>query len=132
LVLLSVRIAHTARYWKFLLLQYIQVLCQYRLCKVDHLTYLMLQRQLRHLSGSKSVRRQVEASYIFCVWIHLFLCCVHVHSHDSVWFLLVARTILLYNRIYTEGWKPCANLGQVCTLKDFQWCGETFLQELQF
>jgi hypothetical protein len=42
----SVRIAHIACYWKFFLLHYIQVLCQYRLCRADHvyLTYLMLQR----------------------------------------------------------------------------------------
>jgi hypothetical protein len=32
----SVRIAHIACYWKFFLVHYIQVLCQYRLCKADH------------------------------------------------------------------------------------------------
>jgi hypothetical protein len=31
---------------------------------------------------------------------------------------------LLYNRIHTEGWKPCANRWLVCTLDNFQWCGE--------
>jgi hypothetical protein len=38
----SVRIAHVACYWKFFLLHYTQVLCQYRLCRADHayLTYL--------------------------------------------------------------------------------------------
>jgi hypothetical protein len=51
----SVRIAHKTCYCKFLLLHYIQVLCQYRLCEADHvyLTYLMLQRQLNHLNGCK-------------------------------------------------------------------------------
>jgi hypothetical protein len=46
----SVRIAHIACYWTFLLVHYIQVLCQFRLCKADHahLTYLMLQRQFSH------------------------------------------------------------------------------------
>jgi hypothetical protein len=41
-------IAHVAHYSKFLLLHYIQIFCQSRLCKADHayLTYLMLQRQL--------------------------------------------------------------------------------------
>jgi hypothetical protein len=49
----SVRIAHIAFYWKFFLVPYIQVLCQYRFCRADHayLTYLMLQRHLSHLNG---------------------------------------------------------------------------------
>jgi hypothetical protein len=40
---------------------YTQVLCQYRLCRVDHasLTYLMLQRQLNHLNCSKLDHGQV-------------------------------------------------------------------------
>jgi hypothetical protein len=49
----------------------------------------------------------------------------HVHSHDFVSLLLVARTILLYNRIHTECWKTCANRGPVSTLENFQWCGES-------
>jgi hypothetical protein len=42
-----------------ILVHYIQVLCQSRLCKADHvyLTYLMLQRQLSHLNGCKLDRR---------------------------------------------------------------------------
>jgi hypothetical protein len=34
-------ITHIARYWKFFLLRYLQILCQSRLCKADHayLTY---------------------------------------------------------------------------------------------
>jgi hypothetical protein len=31
---------------------------------------------------------------------------------------------LLCNRIYTEGWKLCANRGPVCTLENVQWCTE--------
>jgi hypothetical protein len=52
---LSVHIAHIACYWKFLFLHYIQLLCQYRLCRADHayLTYLMPQQQLSHLNGRK-------------------------------------------------------------------------------
>jgi hypothetical protein len=48
-------------YWKFILVRYIQVFCQSRLCKADHdsLIYLMLQRQLSHLNGRKVDRRQV-------------------------------------------------------------------------
>jgi hypothetical protein len=65
----SVRIAHRARYWKFFLVHYIQVLCQSVLCKAGHayLTYLMLQRQLSHLNGRKLDHRQVSASYILCM-----------------------------------------------------------------
>jgi hypothetical protein len=59
----SVRIAHIAFYWKFFLLHYIQVLCQYRLYRADHayLTYLMLQWQISHLNGRKLDHRQVSA-----------------------------------------------------------------------
>jgi hypothetical protein len=41
-------ISHITCYWKFFLLHYTPVLCQYRLCRADHAypTYLMLQRQL--------------------------------------------------------------------------------------
>jgi hypothetical protein len=38
--------------------------------------------------------------------------------------MIFACTVLLYNRIHMEGWKPCANHGLVCTLENFQWCGE--------
>jgi hypothetical protein len=59
----SVRIAHTASYWKLFLLHYIhaQVLCQSKIWKADHdnLTYLILQRQLSHLNGRKLDYRQV-------------------------------------------------------------------------
>jgi hypothetical protein len=45
-------------------MHYIQVLCQSRLCKADHvyLTYLML--MFSHLNGRKIDHRQIEASYI--------------------------------------------------------------------
>jgi hypothetical protein len=41
-LLLSVRIAHIADYWKFLLVHYVQVLCQSKLCKADHAVLLIL------------------------------------------------------------------------------------------
>jgi hypothetical protein len=50
--------------------------------------------------------------------------CEHVHSHDFVWLMLVVCTIMLYNRIHTESWKPCANCEPLCPLENFQWCGE--------
>jgi hypothetical protein len=39
-------------------------------------------------------------------------------------FWFITCTVLLYNRIRTEGWEPYANLGPVCTLENFQWRGE--------
>jgi hypothetical protein len=65
----SVRIVHIASYWKFFLVHYVQVLCQSRLCKADHvcLTYLMLQRQLSHLNGRKLVRQDSELA-LFYAW----------------------------------------------------------------
>jgi hypothetical protein len=62
--------------------------------------------------------------YIFCLWLHLVLYREHVHSHDFVTLLFVACAPLLHNCIHTEGWKPCANRGPVCTLENYQWCGE--------
>jgi hypothetical protein len=51
----SVPVALTACYWKFSLLHYMQVLCQCRLCKADHvyLMHLILQQQLSHLNCRK-------------------------------------------------------------------------------
>jgi hypothetical protein len=37
------------------------------------------------------------------VWLHLVPYSKHVHSHDFVWFLLIACTILLYNHINMKG-----------------------------
>jgi hypothetical protein len=58
----NVRIAYIACYWKFIRLDYLQILCHSRLCKADHiyLTYLMLQRQLSHLNGRKLDHCQVK------------------------------------------------------------------------
>jgi hypothetical protein len=100
----SVRIAHKACFWKFFLVHYIQFLCQSRLCKADHayLTYLMLQRQLSHLTA-EGVTAAKFKPHIFYVWLHLLLCCEYVHSHDFVWLLHVACPILLYDCIHMEG-----------------------------
>jgi hypothetical protein len=100
-LLTSVRIALIASYWKFFLLHCTQVLCQYRLYRADltYLTYLMLQRQLSHLNGRTLNHSEVQASYIF--WLRLVLYHERVHSHVFIR-LLVACTILLYNRIRTE------------------------------
>jgi hypothetical protein len=58
----------------------------------------------------------------FYVWLRLVLQHEHVHSHYFVWLLLVACTILLYNRIHTESSKLCENLGPVYTLENLKWC----------
>jgi hypothetical protein len=51
----NIYIVIIACYWKFFLLQFTQVLCQYRLCRADHsyLKYLVVQRQLSHVNGRK-------------------------------------------------------------------------------
>jgi hypothetical protein len=115
----SVRITLISCYWNFFLFHYIQVLCQYRLWKLNHayLTYLMLQRQLSHLNGRK-LHHQVSSYYIVCVWLRLVL----YREHDIVWLLLVACTMLLCNCTNTESWKPFVDRGPVYTLENFQWC----------
>jgi hypothetical protein len=126
LALSSILIAHITCYWKFLPVHYIQVFCQYRLCKANHvyLTYLMLQRQPSHLNGRKLDRLQVYASYIFYAQHCLVLRCEHVLSYDFVWLLLVACIILLCDRIHAERWKQCENRGPVRISENSQWCGE--------
>jgi hypothetical protein len=65
---------------------------------------------------------------IFSVWFRLVVYREHVYSYDFVWLLLHACLILLcryvYNRTHKEGWKRCANRGPMCTLDNFQLCGE--------
>jgi hypothetical protein len=63
-------------------------------------------------------------SQILCVWLFLVLCFEHGHSHDFVWLLLVGCTVLLFNHLHTEGWKPCANRGPAYELENFQRYGE--------
>jgi hypothetical protein len=89
----------------FLLLHYAQILCQYRLCRIDHayLTHLILQLLSSHLNGRKLDHRQFSASCIFYVWLHLLLYREHDHSHDSLWLRLISCTILLCNHIHTDG-----------------------------
>jgi hypothetical protein len=126
LTLSSVRIAHVAFCWKSFHVQCIQVLSQSRLCKADHAyrTYLMLQRQLSHLNCCKLGYRQVEIYYIFmsgyvlCYTANMFIIMIYMFSVCCV------HNFFLYNRIHTEGLKPCANREPMCTLDNFQWCRE--------
>jgi hypothetical protein len=105
----SVHFAHTACYWKFFLLHYIQVLCQYRLCRAYHayLTYLMLQRQL--VTGT--VVSLTTAKFKPLIF--------PMSGFTANMFILM----ILYDFcfLHTEGWKLCANRGPVCTLENFQW-----------
>jgi hypothetical protein len=39
-------------------------------------------------------------------------------------FCLLSAQFSSYNHIHMEGWKLYANRGPVCTLENFQWCGE--------
>jgi hypothetical protein len=57
---------------------------------------------------------------IFSVSVFALSYVANIVIHYFIWPLLIACTILLYNRIHTEGWTPCANLGPVCTLENFQ------------
>jgi hypothetical protein len=56
----SIYFAHIMLF-KILTFDYIQVICQYRLCKAVHayLMYLLLQRQLSHLNDRKLNHHQV-------------------------------------------------------------------------
>jgi hypothetical protein len=49
--------------------------------------------------------------HIFLVWLGLVLYREHVDSHDSLWLLLVAGTILLYNWLSTRLVSLLYNLG---------------------
>jgi hypothetical protein len=71
----SICIAHMACHWKFFLSHYKQVLCQSRLCKAYHayFTYLMLQLQLSQLNFRKLDHCQIQATYIFYIWLRLVL-----------------------------------------------------------
>jgi hypothetical protein len=75
----SVRIEHIACYWKFLLLNYTQVLCQFRLCKADHayLTYLtkhrfpqLLRCYVRVCSGDHVIATESLPSNGCICWLH--------------------------------------------------------------
>jgi hypothetical protein len=70
----SAFMAYVARCRKFCVLNCVQALCQPRLRK-DHvyLAHLRLQRQLNDLEGRTLDRRQVQASYIFYIYINMRL-----------------------------------------------------------
>jgi hypothetical protein len=97
----SVHFAHIACYWKFFLLHYTQVLCQYRLCKAcnAYLTYLMLQRQPSHLNGRKLDHR-LTLSYTANMFILMIL-------YD---FCLLPTQFCYIIIIHTEGWNSLQQL----------------------
>jgi hypothetical protein len=67
----GVRVAHMACYWKFFLLRYTQVLCQYRLCRADHAYLTCL---LFHKSKSKSCYdRRSAGQFVLVSSTHLVL-----------------------------------------------------------
>jgi hypothetical protein len=83
---------------KILAIHCIQVLCQSKLCKADHvqLTYLMLLKQFSHLNDRKLHHSQV---YIMYAWLcHVW--CKYIHSHKFVRLLFVLCTILFYNLMH--------------------------------
>jgi hypothetical protein len=121
-ILSNVHFAHIECYWKFFLLHYTQVSVSTSFTEqiIPILCILCYNSTL----VTWTIISLTTASYIFYVWLHPVLYSKHVHSHDFVWLLLVACTILIYNRVHMEGWKLCANCGLMCTLENFQWCAE--------
>jgi hypothetical protein len=107
-----------------LYLRPLSVRAQYRnLCSTNSSSHC--HGSLRHLNGRTGDRRQVEASYIFCVWFRLVQYCVHFHFRDYEWFLFVFCTILLCNRKSTElGKLHVLYPESMCDLENCQWCGE--------
>jgi hypothetical protein len=76
-----------------------------RLCTADYAlltSYLVYHGSLRHLDSRTHDRRQVWASYIFCVGPRLVQWNEHFHIHDYGWLLLVACMILLCNHKRTS------------------------------
>jgi hypothetical protein len=58
-----------------------------------------------------------------------FPCPMLLRACSFSWFCVTSECCLhnlLHNCIHTEGWKPCANRGPVCTLENFQWCEEPY------
>jgi hypothetical protein len=121
----SLRIAHIACYWKYFLCTIYKPSVSPGFAKQIMSSLLIL-----CYNGSLVTWTVVSLTtakfkpLIFSVWFRLVLYCEYVHSQDFIWLLLVAYTILLHDRTHMEGWKPCANRGPVCTLENFQWCGE--------
>jgi hypothetical protein len=119
----SVRFAHIAYYWKN------SSFCTTHKSSVSTGFARQIMPILRILCYNGSLVTGTVVSLtaakfkplIFFFWLRRDLYCEHVHSHEFIWFLLVAYKILLYNRIHTEVWKPCANRGPVCSLENFQW-----------
>jgi hypothetical protein len=64
----------------------------------------MLQRQLSHLNGLSLSATKLKPLIFFVSGFALSYA-ANMFVHNFVWPLIIACTILLYNRIHTEGWK---------------------------
>jgi hypothetical protein len=111
----SVGIAHIACYWRLFFLHNIQVLCRYRLCKADH-AYLMA---VSMTTAKFKPLTFYMSGFAFSYTTNMFILII---LYDFC--LLPAQ--FCYNRILTEGCKPCANRRPVCILEYFQWCGKPY------
>jgi hypothetical protein len=121
----SVHMAHVACCGKFFFVHYMQVLCQSRLCKGDHAYPVYYYNGCLDIWTVVTLKAVKFKQLIFSMSgfylsypANIFL------FHNFVWPLLAACTILAYNRIHTEVWKPCAKSAPRCTLENFQWCAE--------
>jgi hypothetical protein len=104
-------------------------LFQSRLRTADYVlltSFLVYHGSFRHLNSRTRDRRQVWASYIFCVGSRLVQCCEHFHFHDFGWLVLVACMYLLCNHKRTEFGKPHAYRGPMCASENYLWCGEPY------
>jgi hypothetical protein len=66
---------------KCMYIQHIQNLCQARLSTAGHALSIVA---LATTAVQSLDRRQVLASYISCVGVHLVRCCEYLHFHDFV------------------------------------------------
>jgi hypothetical protein len=125
----NVHIGHVACYWKFLPFALSKSLVSTGFAKqiMPILLILCCNGSILIWTVVSLTTAKLKSLIFFYVRFRLILYCKHVDSHDFVWLMLVACTILLYNRIHMEVWKPCTNRGPVCTLENFQWCRELVL-----
>jgi hypothetical protein len=110
----SVCIRLIASYWKFFLLHYIQDLCQYRLCKVDHayLTCLMLQRQRSHLNGCKLDHHQFKP-LIFSMSGFALSCTMNMFTLMILYDLCLSPTQFYYIIVYIENIESCVQIADL-------------------
>jgi hypothetical protein len=125
-LLSSVCIALVACYYKLILLTYIQIQCQFRLCKADHvyITYLSYKGSLVTWTVLSMVAAKFKPFLVSMSRFAFYFTENRIYFHEFAWLLFVVCKILFYIGVHTEGWKPYANRGPMYAYKNVQWCGE--------